>query len=116
MCDKVAATISPSWSTGQRELAIGSLVEVIPSSQCHIPINTELPYFEFLSPLENKILEYFYCQGLGCVEIARRVRKRKTAVKSMLLRSRIKIATVRPLVDRQNFYRKKLELLEKEIT
>jgi predicted DNA-binding protein (UPF0251 family) len=76
------------------EKTLGGVVEVVPSSQAFTPAPTDLPEFDELTLRENRVLQAYYQQGMKIVKIAKRYRIKKSAVKSMLARSRGKVATI----------------------
>ena len=91
ICTRVESLISPAWSTSLHELALGSVIEIVPSSQAYEPPETTFPYFPELRPLENSILRAYYVDGQKTAKIAQRYRRKKNTVKSIIARIYIKI-------------------------
>ena len=99
ICSRIEAVIRPSWSTSLRELSLGSLIEVVPSTQSYAPVNTLFPRFLVLKPTENRVLELYYQEGKSCRKISQIMHIKQTTVRSMLSRAYKKIATNRLLVE-----------------
>jgi hypothetical protein len=82
----------------QRELSIGR-VEFIPSSAAWTPVNSQFPSFPQLRPVENFILRQFYEQGESYSKIAKKLRKKKSFVKTAISRTRMKIGAFSSMVE-----------------
>ena len=84
-----------------REVALGASVELIGSSCAHKPNLTPFPEFgDKLRPIEGRILKYYYEDGFKLARIARKLKKKKTYIKTTLRMARVKIGSFSSIVER----------------
>jgi DNA-directed RNA polymerase specialized sigma24 family protein len=70
------------------------VIEIVSSSQIHVPVNTALPELKGMRPIESRILQYFYQDGLTYKQIGKKLRKKESYVKRTIRRAREKYGAI----------------------